>query len=79
MGVSDDRACFTDPVTVASFDVFTDARSYIIASNECINCNLQGIDLSAHDLADSTFTNTSFVQANFTNTVPRRLPGGACR
>jgi len=67
-GISEDQFCLLPPVPVSSFKVLTDARTFIIQTNGCVNCNLTGIDLSDLDLSGGIFTGSSFLQSDLSGT-----------
>lgn len=47
----------------------TPDRQYVIATDQCQNCNLSGIDLSNLDLSGGQFQGSTFSGANLTNTI----------
>ena len=46
----------------------TTARDFIIATDQCRNCNLSGVDLSGLDLSSGWFSGSTFAGANLTDT-----------
>lgn len=61
------KYCATSLQHFASMRVIP-ARDYIISSNQCINCNLTGIDLSRLNLTAGTFNGSTFTHADLTLT-----------
>jgi uncharacterized protein YjbI with pentapeptide repeats len=67
-GYSEDQSCLTAPAEVAAFKVITNARTFIIDTNSCINCSLGGINLSGLDLSEGVFDHSTFTNANLAST-----------
>ncbi len=53
---------------IMSWQIFTSAKQFILKTDTCVSCNLEGIDLSNHDLSEGVFTGSDFTNANLTGT-----------
>lgn len=54
--------------TVGSFRRYTNVQKFVLASDYCYSCNLEGIDLSNADLAQGKFTYSDFTNATLNGT-----------
>lgn len=66
--VSQDTACLGAPVNLGSFEITTDAKSFVLATDTCIGCNLSGMDLHGIDLSNGDFAQSTFTQADLIGT-----------
>ena len=67
--VSEDTACLEAPVNLGSFEITTDVKSFVLATDTCVGCNLGEIDLSGIDLSNGDFAQATFTQADLVGTT----------
>jgi uncharacterized protein YjbI with pentapeptide repeats len=65
---SEETSCLTTPAPLGSFKLTTVAKTFVLATDTCLGCNLAGIDLSGLDLSGGNFARSSFLQANLSGT-----------
>ena len=67
-GFSEDQSCLSTPATVGSFNIVTSARTFVLDTDRCVNCTLDGIDFSGVNLDNGVFSHSSFANANLNGT-----------
>ncbi len=70
--VAEDIPCLSNTPLgggTASSLVITPYRTFLVATDTCLNCDLSGLDLSGLNLAGGRFQGSTFTGANLTNTI----------